>query len=159
MSTTLFSQFILTGKPKLIRTSRQDKPGPTRRHHNLSQMDTKFTENLKHSHTHTLKFSGFAHAADPRIFLFFFGCFLLFFWVDFGVREVSQRRDLKILLQMGSGRARDDFKMPRSGTGTIMHFSKNHVLKIFCKNRSHLPPQAKLQGRKSLQVDYTFIDF
>ena len=47
-----------------------------------------------------------------------------FCWLDFGVREVSQRRDLEILLQMGSGRARDDFKMPRSGTGTIPHFRR-----------------------------------
>ena len=31
------------------------------------------------------------------------------FLVDFGVREVSQRRDLKILLQLAFGRARDDF--------------------------------------------------
>ena len=32
-----------------------------------------------------------------------------FFFVGFGLREVSQRRDLKILLQLAFGRARDDF--------------------------------------------------
>ena len=42
-----------------------------------------------------------------------------FFGLDFGFWEVSQRRDLEILVQMGSGRARDDFKKLRSGTGTI----------------------------------------
>ena len=39
--------------------------------------------------------------------------------MDFGVREVSQRRDLEILVQMGSGRARDDFSEPKTGTGTL----------------------------------------
>ena len=46
----------------------------------------------------------------------------LFFFCGFWGPEVSQRPDLEILLQMGSGRARDDFKMPRSGTGTITSF-------------------------------------
>ena len=41
------------------------------------------------------------------------------FWLDLGVQEVSQRRDLEILTQMGSGRSPDDFKKLRSGTGTI----------------------------------------
>ena len=35
---------------------------------------------------------------------------------------MSQWRDLKILLQMAFGRARDDFSRSRSGTGTITHF-------------------------------------
>ena len=57
---------------------------------------------------------------------FYNGFFLIFdFFFDFGLQEVSQRRGLEILLQMGSGRARDDVKMPRSGTGTITTFSKN----------------------------------
>ena len=46
----------------------------------------------------------------------------LIFLVDFGLREVSQRQDLEILVQMGSGRAPDDFKKVRSGTGTITIF-------------------------------------
>ena len=58
-----------------------------------------------------------AGAVDREFYSGFFD--FLFFFVDFGLREVSQRRDLEILLQMGSGRARDDFKMPRSGTGTF----------------------------------------
>ena len=49
---------------------------------------------------------------------------LLVFFVDFGVQEVSQRQDLEILLQMGSGRARDDFKMPQSGPGTFVEKSR-----------------------------------
>ena len=65
-------------------------------------------------------FSGFAHAADPG----FSGFLLIFdllcgFWGPGGVPTA--------MLQMGSGRALDDFKMPRSGTRTITHFSNNHV--------------------------------
>ena len=46
------------------------------------------------------------------------------FLLDFGLREVSQRRDLEILPQMSSGRPPDDFKKLRSGTGTITNFPR-----------------------------------
>ena len=59
--------------------------------------------------------------------------------MDFGVREVSQRRDLEILLQMGSGRARDDFKMPRSGTGTF--FEKARFEDFLSKSISYASPR------------------
>ena len=59
--------------------------------------------------------------------------------MDVGVREVSQRRDLEILLQMGSGRARDDFKMPRSGTGTF--FEKVCVEDFLSKSISYASPR------------------
>ena len=62
-----------------------------------------------------------------------------FVGVDFGVREVSQRRDLEILLQMGSGRARDDFKMPRSGTGTF--FEKARFEDFLSKSISYASPR------------------
>ena len=59
--------------------------------------------------------------------------------MDFGVREVSQRRDLEILLQMGSGRARDDFKMPRSGPGTF--FEKACFEDVLSKSISYASPR------------------
>ena len=52
---------------------------------------------------------------------------------------MSQRRDLEILLQMGSGRARDDFKMPRSGTGTIRVFRQIDV--FLWKSISYASPR------------------
>ena len=58
------------------------------------------------------------HAADldPQIS----GVFLdLIFYADFGLRDVSQRRDLEILPRMGSGRARDDFKSPDQAPGQL----------------------------------------
>ena len=60
-----------------------------------------------------------------RMCLFVF----LFFYVGLGLREVSQRRALNILLQMACERARDDFSRPRSGTGTITHvfFNRRYV--------------------------------
>ena len=61
------------------------------------------------------------------------------FSVDFGLREVSQWRDLEILLQMGSGRARDDFKMPRSGTGTF--FEKARFEDFLSKSISYASPR------------------
>ena len=61
-----------------------------------------------------------------------------FLGVDFGVREVSQRRDLEILVQMGSGRARDDFKTLRSGTGTF--FEKTRVEDFLSKSISYASP-------------------
>ena len=62
-----------------------------------------------------------AGAVDREFYSGFFWIFE-FFLLDFGVQEVSQWRDLEILVQVVSGRARDDFKMPRSGTGTITSF-------------------------------------
>ena len=52
---------------------------------------------------------------------------------------MSQRRDLEILLQMGSGRARDDFKLPRSGTGTF--FEKARFEVFLSKSISHASPR------------------
>ena len=43
------------------------------------------------------------------------------FKVGFRVREVSQRLDLEITLQMAFGRARGDFSRPKSSTGS-MHY-------------------------------------
>ena len=59
--------------------------------------------------------------------------------MDFGVREVSQRRDLEILLQMAFGRARDDFKMPRSGTGAF--FEKARFEDCLSKSISYASPR------------------
>ena len=56
-----------------------------------------------------------------------------FFLLDFGLREVSQWRDLEILLQMAFGRARDDFSKPLSGTGTITHLFVNNTSFIFSR--------------------------
>ena len=64
--------------------------------------------------------SGGGHIARNPGFSWIF----VFFLLGFGVREVSQRRDLEILVQVGSGRARDDFKKLRSGTGTIPTFRR-----------------------------------
>ena len=61
------------------------------------------------------------------------------FLLDFGPREVSQRQDLEILLQVGSGRARDDFKMPRSGTGTF--FEKAYFEDFLSKSISYASPR------------------
>ena len=49
-----------------------------------------------------------AGAVDRELYSGFFEILIYFFFVDFGVREVSQRRDLTIPLQMAFGRARDD---------------------------------------------------
>ena len=46
---------------------------------------------------------------------------------------MSQRRDLKIPLQMAFGRARDDFEKPRSGTGTITHFVCKSTICLYSK--------------------------
>ena len=59
--------------------------------------------------------------------------------MDFGVWEVSQRRDLEILLQVVSGRARDDFKMPRSGPGIF--FEKARFEDFLSKSISYASPR------------------
>ena len=59
------------------------------------------------------------HAADPRTpDVPDFRGFLIFL-ADFGLREVSQWRDLEILLQMAFGRARGDFSRPQTRPGTM----------------------------------------
>ena len=59
--------------------------------------------------------------------------------MDFGIREVSQRRDLEIPLQLGFGRARDDFKTPRSGTGTFVE--KARVEDFLSESISYASPR------------------
>ena len=90
-------------------------------------------------HTCSILLDGvfFCSCRRPRIFLIFVDFWI--FLVDFGVREVSQWRDLEILLQVVSGRARDDFKMPRSGTGTF--FEKVCVEDFLSKSISYASPR------------------
>ena len=47
-------------------------------------------------------------------------CLIFDFFASFGLREVSQWRDLEISLQMAFGRARGDISRPKTGTGTIL---------------------------------------
>ena len=55
---------------------------------------------------------------EPRNFRIFW-IFHFFGGAGFGLREVSQWRDLEISLQMAFGRARGDISRPKTGTGTL----------------------------------------
>ena len=86
---------------------------------------------------------------------FYSGFFLIFCWILDPGRcpsgEISKFR-----FSWAPGEPEMILKCPGQAPG---HFLKKHVLKIFCKNRSHMPPHAQPPLRKRPQLDYLVMDF